>query len=187
MTLNTAIYIHQPIDPRPLFAYINAELLNTGPDNLTEDVDMSAQFDWYAPGSWQLGNVWGQGYAAALKVNYRRDGELLHDGSCDEDCAEVYAHRLPCQEEEHHPAHYVRVNLDTSYGYSDEHGDGAGRLHARLVAHIGSWLTTRGVTWSWRNEFTGDIYRGTDGLDTLMGDGEDARAWLTSILPLLAQ
>lgn len=62
----------------------------------------------------------------------------------------------------------VKVSFDTAYGYSGPDG-GCGGLHARLVAELGRWLDGKGATWSWLNEWTGEIYQGHDGLAGLGG------------------
>lgn len=60
----------------------------------------------------------------------------------------------------------LTVDFDTAYGYHGPEG-GCGDLHVRLVRQLGAWLDERGVRWSWLNEFTDEVFQGTDGLETL--------------------
>ena len=179
MTLSTKIYIHQPIDIRPLFDWINRELLHVPEGNIEEDEELretSSVADWYVPGHRRLSNLLGQGYNALLWIDYRRDAELLHDGKCDEDCAEI-----ECENGRQHPSHYVWVRFDTGYSYQDEHG-GVANLHARYVAQVGRWLDERGIAWSWCNEFTGEVHQGTEGLVGLCTQGAEAQKWFRELV-----
>jgi hypothetical protein len=81
---------------------------------------------------------------------YRPDGPLRaeaagHDEDCGDDCTGDY-HARAC---------WMSVDFDTAYGYRDARGWGCGDLHAAMVSQLGAWLTSKGVRWEWRNEFTG--------------------------------
>jgi hypothetical protein len=117
-----------------------------------------------------------QGLPAWLIVRYR-PGALTeaegHDEWCEEDCAY-----------QHDPAYWANIGLDTAYSYHDSYG-GCGALHARLLFDLGQWLDERGIEWSWRNEFTGEIHGGEDRyrrLSELTEGSQAAMRWFKSVV-----
>jgi hypothetical protein len=188
MTLNTNVFVLDPINPHELFAavlaIVAAESGQTPEMCRTED-----------DGKGTLETTVGQGLCAWFRLRYNGDGPLytaeqraariaIHDKWCETDCdgsghydPDLFLSR-PCA---------VKFDLDTGYSYRDTKG-GCGDLHARIVGAAGAWLDARSVRWEWENEFTGDVYTGHDGLDTLGTGGEEAANWMrTSVLPALAQ
>lgn len=153
MTLDTRIYVHGRVDYRQVFDAVNQLL---GATEMT-------RFD-VRPDS--VGNLPGQGLPAWLIVYCDPSGMSPHrpagqhgvycageEDGCMEPCA------VPC---------WLEVSVDTAYGYWGPEG-GCGGLHAWIITELGEWLDSRGLKWSWRNEFTGDVYQGTEGLATLTG------------------
>jgi hypothetical protein len=63
----------------------------------------------------------------------------------------------------HRQGEPVEVSIDTGYGYRGPDG-GCRDLHARVVAELGQWLDSKGIAWSWQNEFTGETHPGYEGL-----------------------
>lgn len=164
VTLSTEVYIHDKVDAREVWEYCN-ELIGATPTvRFTEDES-------------GFHNGIGQGFSALLSVS-RSDGEPeAHDEWCDEDCSGKY-HKL---------AHWVLVDFDTGYSYRGDNGEGCGDLHALLVAKLGKWLDAKGLRWSWRNEFTGDVHQSYDGLSELGSGGREASSWFfNTVLPVIA-
>lgn len=166
MTLNTGVYVRDRIDPMEVFAKCR-DLLGATPK-------IEARFYFERDGGeWSVGNKSGQGLPALLDIEFR-PGEPLRteeqsaacDTYCDDDCDGKW----------HRPACWLSLSFDTTYSYTDEHG-GCGHLHARLLADLGEWLASRGVSWCWQNEFTGEYHESFEGLDELAGGGDTAREW----------
>lgn len=186
MTLDTRIYVHDPIAPRAVFDRCNQLLGVRGPD-VTDDQEPTWRggvriIEPDSPKT--LMNEPGQGFPAWLMLHYRPGAPLRtpeqaaeHEDWCDDDCDGVG----------HRPACWLEVSLDTSYGYS-ENGENAGGLHARLIAELGQWLDDQDVTWPWKNEFTGDVHGNNERyrrLADLAGQAGEASDWLRSILPAI--
>lgn len=176
MTLSTDIYIHHKVDPREVFTEC-LRLLGANEGVRTEDDPAWGGKE----GSACIMTTPGQGLDAWTMVHYSADGSPLrtdataHGEFCDEDCSGT----------RHKPEHWVRVNFDTAYGYSGPEG-GCGDLHARLVAQLGRWLDKQDITWTWRNEFTGELHPGYTGLEELSEGGRGAVHWLRStVLPAI--
>lgn len=167
MTLNTHIYVHDRIDHRELFTECG-RLIGINEGTKISDRGGTLMTD---PGQGLPGWLMVR-YAPGRAVQPKPEG---HDGDCEPDC-----------DYQHEPAHWANVSLDTAYSYSDQFG-GCGDMHARFVAALGGWLAKRKISWSWRNEFTGEIHQGTDGLSELGHGGEDAAQWMRStVLPTIA-
>jgi hypothetical protein len=147
MTLSTDLYVLDPVPMIEVFTEAIRQMGATNPVVVDRDAwgDNSTRLHMTQPG---------QGLPAWLTVHYRTDGPVLTDDQ------EKSEERSYC------PAHFIRVNWDTTYGYRDK-GENCGQLHARLVASLGQWLTTRRIRWAWRNEFTGEIFFSPSGLDRL--------------------
>jgi len=153
MTLSTEVYIHAPVDHRALFLRCNQLI---GANEATR---------WTDNGS-SIGNKIDQGLCALLNISYGHRPAEAHDEWCEDDCTGTY----------HDPENWAVVDFDTAYGYN-HNGERCGDLHARLVAELGAWLDDKGLDWSWRNEFTGEIYHRYDGLTGLCEGGAEATAW----------
>ena len=91
-------------------------------------------------------NKSGQGLPALLSVAYGVDAPLVPDPE------------YPDERDAYPPvdAWSIEVCLETAYAYRAPNGAGCSDLHAWLIQQIGRWLTDRGLTWCWRNEFTGE-------------------------------
>lgn len=191
MTLSTDVYILDEVDAREVFRFCQGLLTKyDDPRHLApESMQVRDEQDTGTPGVWEVqpGNPWSldnkpdQGLPAWLMSAYRPDGPLRaeapgHDEDCDEDCTGKY----------HDRACWMSLDFDTAYGYRDSRDWGCGDLHAALVAELGEWLTGRGIRWEWRNEFTGDVHIGVDGLEELGSKGAEASAWFRNMaLPAL--
>ena len=167
MTLNTRIYVHGPIDYREVFAKCDQLIGANGGTRFRDE-----------PGV--ISNEPDQGLCAWLDVHHGDGGPYLKDPEpCDEYCE-------PGCDFPHDPACWLVASFDTAYSYHGADG-GCGDLHARIVAELGRWLDSKGITWSWRNEFTGDIHQGYDGLTDLGAGGLEALEWFaTEVLPAIA-
>lgn len=159
MTLDTRIYVQSEVDHRSLFLKCN-QLLRAG-ENVRSSDDGAC-----------IMNEPEQGLDAWLMIHYGSPlrATVEHDDDCDPDC-DYAGHVVPCWSE---------VSFDTAYSYSGPDG-GCGNLHARLVAELGAWLDERGASWSWQNEFTGEIFERYEGLTELGGGGAEASLWFREI------
>jgi hypothetical protein len=193
VTLSTDVYILDEVDPAEVFRFCQGLLTkyddgrHMPPQSQQVRDEQDASYTAGTPGVWavQPDNPWsrdnqlGQGLPAWLMTAYRPDGPLRaedpgHDEDCDEDCTGNY-HARVC---------WMKVDFDTAYGYKDKRGWGCGDLHAALLSELGAWLTAQGIRWEWRNEFTGDVHVGPDGLTELGGAGAEAQDWFANtVLP----
>lgn len=166
MTLDTRVYIHSPISYRDVFVKCN-QLIGSH-----EGIKFTDKEVKYPEGERRLlYNHPGQGLPALLDVSYRNDGPLYTGTSHWDDCGD------DCTYEPHFIPRWLEVSFDTAYGYIGENGERCGDLHARLVTELGVWLDERGVIWSWKNEFTGKVHRGYEGLTDLCSEGSNACSW----------
>lgn len=150
MTLSTDIYLTGPVDAKEVFDFCNEQLLGT-----TEPRYKHEESSWSA-GEWQYMNEPGQGFNAWLWVHYRKDGPLASEDVWEQDEDYRYLATKACT---------VKVNFDTAYGYNDEFG-GCSSLHARYIRALIQYAEEHGATLEWKNEFTDEIFKGTDGLDS---------------------
>jgi hypothetical protein len=141
---------------------------------------------------WSRDNEADQGLPAWLMSAYRPDGPLVaEDPGHDEYCSipenpDYYDEDEPCDGGGHDRVCWMSVDFDTTYSYRDVRGWGCGDLHAAMVAELGAWLTAKNVRWEWRNEFTGDVHVGTDGLGELGARGAEAQDWMrTMVIPAI--
>jgi hypothetical protein len=170
MTLSTDVIVLDPVNPKAVFDHCLG-MLGTF-------VDFEPRWEHTALGEARgftdtahYVSACGQGLPAWLWVHYHPDGFLDVERD-EEDVMEDGGHyqRFP-------DPHCVRIDFDTAYGYCGPGGLNCGGLHAGLVRALGRWLDDRGVRWKWRNEYTGEWFTGTQGLDTLAEGTEDALAW----------
>jgi hypothetical protein len=174
MTLDTQIYVRGQVSHLEVFAKCN-QLIGADEGTLFTDRE-----GWPGEGSRTLMNEPGQGLPGWLILHYRADGPYRaetepHDEDCEPGCTS-----------QHEPACWLNVSLDTAYSYHGPDG-GCGDLHARVVAELGHWLDERGIPWSWKNEFTGEIHERYAGLTELGGGGAEASDWFRSIVaPVIA-
>jgi hypothetical protein len=175
MTLNTKVFILDRIDCREVFVKCN-QLIGAHEGIEFKDEPMGDD------GRRSIWNRPGRGLCALLDVDYRPDGPLTTEGD-----HHVYCE--PDDEDSSHGwcfAHWLQVSFDTTYSYHGPEG-GCGDLHARLVAELGRWLDSKGVRWSWENEFTGEVHQSYEGLDELGAGGLAALEWFaTEAAPAIA-
>lgn len=185
MTLNTSVYVHDRADTGAIF-HLCRELLGAADRHTFTDEPCG-----YRNGEWAMAHPPGLGLPAWLMIYHRAGAFLRPDAdACDGNCWTPGEGEEGEPEHFHRPAMWCEVTFDTGYAYRDEQGRGCGDLHACLVAALGQWLDTRGVTWSWVNEFDGAVYGGEDRyarLTELMQAGHRATEWFGAwVLPAIA-
>lgn len=190
MTLNTEIYVLDQIDPRSVFDKA-AELIGVRPDYRFTDGPH------WTTGLNAIAAKPGQGYDAWLILRYRPDGAIA---TADGNVAALAAHIADsdpdthrwCDEDEHdveleHPC-WLDLSFDTTYGFRGPNGEDCNDLHASYICKLGAWLDSQGIRWEWENEYTGEIFTGTDGLAKFTHDGDQAQGWFTNdVLPLIGK
>lgn len=110
----------------------------------------------------------GQGLCALMDLDHK-GGALIPEQGCDDYCEPTCSAEW-CWG----PAHYIKADFDTAYGFTEACGCHSGGLHLRLVAGLGDWLTQQGATWQWWDE-SGDGWRHGSDWGTL-GDPREACA-----------
>jgi hypothetical protein len=186
MTLDTRIYVHGPVDHREAFVVFNRLLGAHEGIRFSDEQDKSYRDgEWavFPDSPWTIANDPDQGLPGWLMIHYRPEAPLRTAAAvaaCDEDC------EPDCDGTYHSRACHLEVSIDTAYSYHGPDG-GCGDLHARLVAEFGHWLDGKGVRWQWKNEFTGEVHWGYEGLTELGAGGLAALEWFaTAALPAIA-
>lgn len=196
MTLNTTVYVLDPVDPAEVFRF--AQTLLTKYDEAHRPPEQMLWHErdashYYGDGAMEIYNEMGQGLPAILDVRYRSGRPIVTEGESTE-CTENCETPDPDSGDDPYHAHpraaYLKVSLDTAYSYKHiAEGYGCGALHARIVADLGLWLDERGVRWEWENEFSGEVWGGDDRYAHLVDldrGGKDANAWFTgTVLPAI--
>lgn len=175
MTLNTNIYILDPVDPQEVFNFCNKALLKASNPRFKHEPDTWEE----DPEIMDLSNEGGQGFPAWLCTKYRKGGMPLY--------AEDHYDSWGDGEDPYlaSPACFMALDFDTAYGYRDEYG-GCSDLHGRYIVALYNWLKEKSVRIKWMNEYTGDIYEGIDGLDTLFKGGDEANEWFrNTVIPAI--
>jgi hypothetical protein len=177
MTLSTDIYLTGNVDPHEVFDFCNKLI---GADN---PVFTDEESDYGPTGRRRIMNAPGQGFPAWLSVSYRKGGPLaaedvwVEDGDISTEDGSVY--RWLDQK-----ACTVEINFDTGYSYRDEFG-GCSDLHGRYITMINLWAEERGIALEWQNEFSGEYFKGTDGLREFGGEGANASQFVEDVLRLI--
>ena len=183
MTLDTRIFILDPVDPKEVFDFCNGLLgaknprFKEGPSDWDDDKEVI-----------HLDNEPGQGFPAWLMTKYRAEGKPLRDKDMtrhDLDPDE-YAEDDEYGKEVYKPACFMEISFDTAYGYQDEYG-GCSTLHARYIVDLHAFLLAKGVRIKWQDEFSGDIHNGIHGIEEFLGGGDKAMAWFKEVLTVLPE
>jgi hypothetical protein len=190
MTLATDFWVTSPISvpQREELWQLGRELIyrfsaRPGPAEYT-DAPPHPVWEITRPGVRDRDHEIGQGFCSMYDFRYQLLSlpvetypSVPHEDDCEPDC--TWHHNAPGN------GWYIRIRLDTGYGYRTESPDGratwgCGDLHAAIVSALGAWLSARDISWHWENEFTGEIHEGRDGLDALGMSGARAHEWLTN-------
>lgn len=165
MTLSTYLYVHGKIDLAKLHEKAQS-LVTPGRPLASVSFTVEPADHAYWPGS--IVNSPGQGFDAWLMVHGpggpENGGEEDEDGWTDKT-----------------PVYDAKVNWDTAYGYTSSEGCGCAVLHAKYIVDLGTWLLERGLDFSWKNEFTGEVHSRFDGLEQFIEGGDAARAWFNDV------
>jgi hypothetical protein len=176
MTLSTDIYLTGPVDAKEVFDFCNSLMGAKNPSFSNEESSWSE-------GRWSYLNAPGQGYNAWMGVYYRPDGPLAAEDVWVED-TDVWTEDGSVYRYLDQKACTVRINFDTGYGYRDEFG-GCSELHGRYIVALHRWAEDHGATLEWQNEFTGEYFKGLDGLSDFGGEGDKAADWVKEIYQLI--
>jgi hypothetical protein len=185
MTLNTAIYLdgaHGREVAREVYDFFNNLL---GPRPGGEPTQMSKEaMPWSGPGVLNFGNELGQGLPAILDVEFREDAPVASTEQAaehTEDCEWDVKQGSSC--DWNHPVVCgILISLDTAYGYTDSYG-GCSVLHARyIVDFYTNFVLPRGLSLRWKNEYSGEINEGIDGIEEFLDGGDEAAEWFTGII-----
>jgi hypothetical protein len=189
MTLNTKVYVQGSVDWDDFHGWVNRELLKA-PDAAFTRTDHS------------LSNRMGQGLIAIFElswsdvpqqyVSYILDQEDYRDEYDSDEEHQVavaeFAAEFADEVERARVAteaigdYYAEFSFDTGYGYKQD-GRGCSDLHGTfLVKAYREYFEPRGVDFVWKNEFTGDLYKNLDGIETLLDGGAEATAWFENVL-----
>ena len=169
MTLSTDIYLTGNVNAREVFDFCNKLIGAEDPVFTDEELD-------YGPkGRRSISNEPGQGFPAWLTVYYRPDVPLAAEDVWVED-KDVWTEDGSIHRWLDQKACTVEVNFDTGYFYRDEFG-GCSDLHGRYITMLNLWAEARQIDLEWRNEYSGEYYKGTDGLKDFGGDGAKATEW----------
>jgi hypothetical protein len=172
MTLSTDIYLTGPVDAHEVYDFCN-KLMGVTDPQFSDGPD-----EYSSRGDWEIYNELGQGFPAILSVSYRPDGELAtEDEWIEEEDGYRYLDVKACT---------VKINFDTSYFYNDEFG-GCSDLHARYIAMLSLWAEERGTALEWRNEYSGEFFHGTDGLESFSQNGKEASTWAVGAIGAVMQ
>jgi len=177
MTLSTNVYILDKVDPQEVFDYCNNHLLHAK-NPKTSILDPKWEKDEDVTG---LENEPGQGIPAWLITKFRKSGEMLYPKDLTqneyfgEDEESAWGSRL------YVPACYMDLDFDTSYSYRSALGD-CNALHAFFILSLYNWLKGKGVRIKWKNEYTGEIFDGLDGLSEFFHAGSEAQEWFRTVL-----
>lgn len=144
MTLSTDIYIKNKIDRGEVWQFVNQSL--GIPPTVKHNVTESG-----------IDNLPAQGFMAWVMVHAPASGEPERPtaATCDEYC------ETPC-DQQHDPPHWVRVNLDSTYGCNKKTGLSCTDIHKLVMRALRPWLHAKGNSFIWRNEFEGTLHADTD-------------------------
>jgi hypothetical protein len=160
MTLTTKIAIVEPTPVREVFDACRRLLSGEG-------VPFTHDLSTWKDGVTVYRNQAGAGLHALLWVEYGADAPLVPSPESADD---------PDERSYYPPVDQwsVVVYFDTTYGYRGDHGGSCDDLHAWLIRELGHWLSERGLTWLWNEEYNGEWHPSTDPVDAF-GDPERGR------------
>jgi hypothetical protein len=196
MTLSTKIYVQGEIGALDVFNFLVHQLLefdSNRRDFAAVRTTAEADTNWRTKqptGLWTMKTVIGQGLPAWTMVLYRPGGEYTSDAEarahdaeiCNMPDADHYDRDEPvCDGAQHDPACHLMVDMDTAYGFHGPNGMSCSALHGVMIVRLGEMLRERGVSWQWRNEYTGELHSGFDGLGGLLNAGDEANAWFNGV------
>lgn len=141
MTLDTRVYVLDPIDRTAVFRKCQEIIAQWDERRRTPEQHRTEDTDW---GDHRvLMNESFQNLPGWLILHYRPGGpyrteaQAAEHDHCDDDC----------DGSTHAPACWMEVSIDTAYGYRGPDGMNCGSLHARFVAELGAWLDEQRPSW----------------------------------------
>lgn len=137
----------------------------------------------FSKGLWQYSNNPGQGFSAWLYAYRSMEGVDNTDGvwvveDYDEDGEVISEEDLDVN---------IRLEFDTTYGYSDPIYGGCSSLHAFYIMILNQYVLERGGSLVWQNEYTGELNNGLEGIEEFMENGLGAMEWFSGVKTLIEE
>jgi hypothetical protein len=170
MTLDTAVYVQSPCDKEELWSEI-IRIITRGTMEALVDPDKDNTRT----------TTCGQGLDAWTFMHWGDDdaARMPEPETCDEWC------KSDC-DRQHEPAHFIKLSFDTGYSFSRPYAGDCSTLHAGYLVQLATFFAPRSISWSWKNEYNGDIHEGLTGIAEFLGNGEHAKEWFqTQVLPAM--
>lgn len=186
MTLDTTLVLHEWTDPIKLHTWFNANVLRVADKNPI--IHQTAT---------SIGNALGQGFDAIFDIDWREDhGPIIWFDPVEElkGMEDYYAEYPDAMAETtemyaKYPSGLIKIDWDTSYGYTGPGGIGCTELHASFIIRLAKeYLEPRGITFAWQNEYSGEWHEGLTGFEDFGQHGRDAAEWFSTVaLPAITK
>jgi hypothetical protein len=162
MTLNTNVWLLDPHDPNKVWDDVMSIV---APDKTPIVKDEAGRWGENTDACRTRQTQCGQGLDAWTSMTYK-------ENITEQFPVEHYEDSI-----ESRPAHYIHIDFDTSYGFKSEIGS-CSELHASYIIS----LVKMGYQLLWMNEYTGDIYYGITGIESLLSNGVEAMEWFNNLV-----
>ncbi|SLF56573.1 hypothetical protein [Mycobacteroides abscessus] len=183
MTLSTKVAIKLPegytVTPNEMIEVAVTKLLTAAGDSRS-----IAEVVFDPPHVMTLSTTSGQGLPAWTFVHYDPEGPYLTaDRTLRDKYPEHYSDGESGADELDTPACTYLLDFDTAYGYN-VNGHSCNTLHARTIALLQEWVTERGGTLRWRNEYASSWhdFEDREGWLQFLDCGDQAMAWFQNIV-----
>lgn len=181
MTLATRIIFRNPTDPEAVYALCDRLVNDRGVPSIVER----------SAGS--ICNKIGQGNRSMLDVDFDPEGGTLDETEAYlAECAEYVEEYGPEEAADPDPMrrycppgpYYVKVFLDTCYGFQEEGIGNCADLYAGIIRALLLAFPDGDIVWY--NEYAGTWHEGDSGFEGFASDGFEAEAWFEcAVKPLL--
>lgn len=180
ISLNTGMYIHEPVDPEELLRFSMDAVLTLDSDGRSyEELEQIERATTSISGRnvvLRAAEETGRPLPVTLGLWHDPHGPIVTEAEAAnlaQNCpngsgkpGESHCNGTHC------PPHHLLIGMSTTHLYADERGWNCASVHAALLWLIGGFLDTKGVSWSWMNELMPHIQTGYDDLPELARRGE---------------